>query len=272
MTRLLWFAIAAVEAVFAFTISSPRYLRTASVEARPTSDGVARTPVLIELFTSEGCSDCPPADALLEKLDRTQPVSNAEVVVLSEHVNYWDDGGWRDPYSLQEVTTRQGVYASRFRSEGPYTPQMVIDGNKEFVGSDERKAVQAIENEAQVQKVPISLSAIQAEGESTLGVHVESGPLTPAKSADILLAVADDSDQSNVRHSENAGRNLTHVAVVRTLAKVGTIGPGVAFSKDLKMSTANTNHHDLRIIAFMQETEDGRVLGVGAARFLDSEK
>lgn len=272
MMRVLWFAITVLAAVVALTIFSPRYLRTASVEARPASDGVARTPVLVELFTSEGCSDCPPADALLEKLDRTQPVSNAEVVVLSEHVNYWDDGGWRDPYSLQDVTTRQSDYASRFRLGGPYTPQMVVDGNKEFVGSDEHRAVQVIENEAQVQKVPISLSAIQAEGESTLAVHVESGPLAPAKSADILLAVADDSDQSNVRHGENAGRNLTHVAVVRTLVKVGTIGPGVAFSRDLKMSTANTNHHDLRIIAFIQETGDGRVLGVGAARFSDSGK
>ena len=138
--RVLWFAIAALAAVVALTIFSPRYLRTASVEARPASDAVARTPVLIELFTSEGCSDCPPADALLEKLDRTQPVSDAEVVVLSEHVNYWDDGGWRDPYSLQEVTTRQGDYASRFRLDGPYTPQMVVDGNKEFVGSDEHRA------------------------------------------------------------------------------------------------------------------------------------
>lgn len=270
--RVLWFAIAALGAVVALTIFSPRYLRTTSVEARRASDAVARTPVLIELFTSEGCSDCPPADALLEKLDRTQPVSGAEVVVLSEHVNYWDDGGWRDPYSLQEVTTRQRDYASRFRLDGPYTPQMVVDGNKEFVGSDEHRAAQVIQNESQIQKVSLSLSAIHAEDESTLVVHVESGPLASAKSADILLALADDSDQSNVRHGENAGRNLTHVAVVRTLAKVGTIGPGVTFSKDLNMSTANTNHRDLRIIAFIQETGDGRVLGVGAARYSESEK
>jgi hypothetical protein len=270
--RSLRFAIIAFVAIVVLTMVPARYLRTAGVEARPTSDSSLRTPVLIELFTSEGCSDCPPADALLEKLDTSQPVPNAEAVVLSEHVNYWDDGGWRDPYSLQDVTTRQGDYASRLRLDGPYTPQMVIDGQNEFVGSDGHRAVRVIENAAQVQKVPVSLSAIQLEGEDTLAVHVESSPLGSSKSADVFLALADDSDQSNVRRGENAGRVLTHVAVVRSLAKVGTIDHGGAFSKDLKVSTANTNHRDLRIVAFIQETGDGRVWGVGAARFSNSGK
>jgi hypothetical protein len=270
--RSLRFAIIAFVAIVGLTMVPARYLRTAGIEARPAPDTGLRTPVLIELFTSEGCSDCPPADALLQKLDASQPVPNAEAVVLSEHVNYWDDDGWRDPYSLQDVTTRQGDYASHLRLSGPYTPQMVIDGQKEFVGSDGRKALQAIETEAQVQKTPVSLSAIQLEGGDTLAVHVESSPVASPKSADVFLALADDSDQSNVRRGENAGRVLTHVAVVRTLSKVGTIDHGGAFSKDLKLSIANTNHGNLRIVAFIQETGTGRVVGVGSARFSNSEK
>jgi hypothetical protein len=270
--RSFRFPIVAFIAIVVLTMVPARYVRTAGVEARPVGDTGLRTPVLVELFTSEGCSDCPPADALLKKLDASQPVSNAEAVVLSEHVNYWDGDGWRDPYSLQEVTTRQGDYASRLRLDGPYTPQMVIDGQKEFVGSDGHRAAQVIENAAQVQKVPVSLSAIQLEGENTLTLHVESSPLGSPRSADVFLALADDSDQSNIRGGENSGRVLTHVAVVRTLSRVGTIDRGGAFSKDLKVSTANTNHRDLRLVAFIQETGDGRVLGVGAARFSNSGK
>jgi hypothetical protein len=270
--RSLRFATIAFAAIVVLTMVPARYLRTAAVEAKPASDASLRTPVLIELFTSEGCSDCPPADALLQKLDKTQPVSNADAVVLSEHVNYWDGDGWRDPYSLQDVTTRQGDYASRLRLDGPYTPQMVIDGQNEFVGSDGHRAIQVIQNAAQVQKVPVSLSSIQLEGGDTLAVHVESSPVASPKSADVFLALADDSDQSNVRRGENAGRVLTHVAVVRSLAKVGTMDRGGAFSKDLKMSVANTNHRDLRIVAFIQETGTGRVIGVGSARFSNSGK
>src|SRR5213594_3831029 len=99
-----------------------------------------RGPVLVELFTSEGCSSCPPADALLARLEKSQPVAEAEIIVLSEHVDYWNRLGWRDPFSSVEFTLRQQRYTEGFRRDGAYTPQMVVDGRVEFVGSDERQA------------------------------------------------------------------------------------------------------------------------------------
>jgi hypothetical protein len=119
------FPIIVMVAIALLALLPLRYVRRVSAESNPTGYVTARTSVLIELFTSEGCSDCPPADALLQKLDRSQPVTNTQLVVLSEHVDYWNDIGWKDPYSSHEFSIRQGDYAHRFRLDSAYTPQMV---------------------------------------------------------------------------------------------------------------------------------------------------
>jgi len=228
----------------------------------------ARTPVLIELFTSEGCSSCPPADALLEKLDESQPVSAAELIVLSEHVDYWNNIGWKDPYSSPEFSDRQRVYGERFGLGGVYTPQMVVDGHLEFVGSDEQRAIRAIENATKAQKIPVDLYSIHSQANNTVALHVEVAPLrsNATEPGNVLIAIADDSDESHVSRGENAGRTLKHVAVLRNLIPVGTVDGASKFSRDVTVNLNNGNPRNVRIVAIVQEKIGGRVWGVGLAR------
>ena len=116
-----------------------------------------RVPVLVELYTSEGCSSCPPADALLQKLERNPSTPDAVVIAMSEHVDYWNHLGWNDPFSSAQMSARQQAYALRFGSKGPYTPQMVVDGADEFVGSDASRARHAIAEAATRHKVELTL-------------------------------------------------------------------------------------------------------------------
>jgi len=142
--------------------------RTALADQSPDQ----RKAVLVELSTSEGCSSCPPADALLEKLDRSQPIAGVEIVVLGEHVDYWNHIGWNDPYSSAALSARQEQYARRFRTQGPYTPQMVVDGRSEFVGSDARTAELAVRSAIRQPKAEIRIR----ESEGTAMIDVSSLP------------------------------------------------------------------------------------------------
>lgn len=226
------------------------------------------TPVLIELFTSEGCSDCPPADALLEKLDKSQPVAGAEVVVLSEHVDYWDDIGWKDPYSSHESTERQAAYASIFRLRSVYTPQMVVDGRIQIIGSDEDGAMEAVQDAEKSPKIPVSLTDVHFGKGNNVSLHVSAAALpadAAGKSARVIIAVADDKDESRVSRGENAGRTLSHVAVVRTLVAVGAIDKESGFSKDETIRLAGGISRNVRIVALAQDS-GGRIWGVGTAR------
>jgi hypothetical protein len=233
----------------------------------PINPSAPREPVLVELFTSEGCSDCPPADALLERLDRLQPVPGAETIVLSEHVDYWNHLGWQDPYSSHEFSVRQSAYAYRFRLDSVYTPQIVVDGESQMVGSDESNVLRGIAEAAAAPAIPVTLSGARREGGAILA-HIEAGPAGQAavKSPNVFVALADESDASSVSRGENAGRELIHVAVLRSLSDVGSLGRSGRFSGDVKLPYANENGGAVRVIVFLQEVPVGRVWAAAVAR------
>lgn len=218
-------------------------------------------PIVVELFTSEGCSSCPPADALLQTFDR-QPYPGTRLIVLSEHVDYWNHIGWRDPYSDARFSERQNSYGAKLKLDSVYTPQMVVDGREEFVGSSSDDARKAFGRVAAEVKVPVKLSALAVEN-NRLRAHIETGDL-PANftAADVVLAVALDHAESQVKSGENSGRRLTHVAVVRSLSKVGSVSPGQTFARDVEIQfVPGADSAGLRVIAFLQQPGPGRIVG-----------
>ena len=212
-------------------------------------DNSARVPVVLELFTSEGCSSCPPAEALLEQIDRKQPVAGVYAIVMAEHVDYWDNLGWRDPYASQFFTFRQAQYGRLFRLDTVYTPQMVVDGTAQMTGVDVDGIVAAMRKSAAKPAIPVNL-VLRPDG-----VAVDIPP-APEKEA-VFLAIADDSVTTKVLRGENAGHELHHVAVVRGIRNIGGVSPAARFSRTVPLEA----HGNQRIIVFLQDTTPGRIAG-----------
>jgi hypothetical protein len=224
-------------------------------KAHPTT---ASRPVLVELFTSEGCSSCPPADGLLAELDRKQPVAGANIIVLSEHVDYWNSLGWRDPYSSSRWSERQSEYGRRFGLDSVYTPQMVVDGTRQAVGSDSHAVRRAIEQSAGETSVPIEIADVAWQS----GVVQVRFAAAAAPHATLYAVLADESDRSSVERGENAGRTLNHVAVARGLVRVGDLRSAAADKTvAVNFPQADTNRHH-RVILFAQDDQNGRIAGV----------
>jgi hypothetical protein len=227
-----------------------------------------RVPVLVELFTSQGCSSCPPADEFLSRLRRVQPIQAARIIVLSQHVDYWNDLGWDDPFSSRDFSRRQGEYAERFHSGRVYTPQMVVDGQTELVGNDKAAALRAIARAADVPKSPIrvSRSASPRPGESlALDISVDRLSLpTDDDTIEILLAVTESNLSSSVSRGENAGHELRHDAVVRELRNLGVLDRDGSFSAEPRVELGETwNADELGVVVFAQERESGRIRAIG---------
>ena len=215
----------------------------------------ARVPVLVELFTSEGCSSCPSADALLMKLDREQPVPGAQIIVLSEHVDYWNYLGWGDPYSAPQFSRRQSDY-TRMLGVDNYTPQIVIDGRVQVLGSDASAAETAIAREAARPKAAIRVEVKREGRETAVTLTIDAASRT-----DVWLAIADQSARSSVTRGENARRILDHVAVVRSLTKIGSVKKGEIWEKSLRVPVGAAAS---RVVVFLADA-GGPVTGAALA-------
>jgi hypothetical protein len=214
----------------------------------------------VELFTSEGCSSCPPADQLLAALDASQPIDGAQVIALSEHVTYWDHEGWRDPYSLAEVTDRQKWYDDEFGLSQVYTPQVVVDGAVQVLGSDEPKLAQAVSAATADAKEDLAIDNPTWTGDGVSFV-IRHGDLTAGKSKQALVAVlAEDETLTPVKRGENAGKTLRNIAVVRTLKELNSTTEGAV---TLKLPVEDKHATgQVRLVVFATDKHSGRVLGV----------
>lgn len=212
--------------------------------------------VLVELFTSEGCSSCPPADKVLSALDKNQPFPEADIVTLSLHVDYWDSPGWKDEFSSVIFSKRQDIYSAQFRGEN-YTPQMVVDGQTAFVGSDINKARKAVLEATKAPKAKIEL----VQNQDNLKIKITDAPAH--ENATIFLAIAEDDLSSSVRGGENFGRKLAHTSVVRELKSLGVL---TAEQASLEMETAiqlqpNWKKENLSLVVFLQENQKRKIFG-----------
>jgi hypothetical protein len=240
----------------------------------------AATPILVELFTSEGCSDCPPADGMLETLIATQAIPGVEVIGLGQHVDYWDRLGWKDRFSSAALTNRQRVYGAHFSLDSIYTPQMVVDGRAQFVGSDRRAATKALERAV---AAPHGLMRIDVDSDvgrpfegrrevagddDRLALRVtvtELPPLGRGDRAEIIVAITEDHLRSRVTRGENHGRTLTHAAVVRSMITIGQVSEGTASARAAIPIAADWQREHLKVVAFVQEQRGRAILASAAA-------
>jgi hypothetical protein len=214
-----------------------------------------RVPVLVELFTSEGCSTCPPADNLLIGLSADQPVPDAQIVALGFHVDYWNHDGWTDRFSSSKFTDRQKDYDFYLKTE-PYTPQMVVDGVEAMIGSDTTAVERAIDRSARTPKgVQVKLTREQQQ----ITVSIQGDP---GRNAEAFLALVEDGVQTAVKDGENKGRTLHHAAVVRDFRSLGHPANGSWTATAPLKVAAGENLAAMHAVVFLQDRRSRKVLGV----------
>ena len=217
-----------------------------------------KAPVLVELFTSEGCSSCPPADRVLVRLEKEQANADAEIITLALHVDYWNYLGWRDEFSSKKFSERQSGYAERFKLDSIYTPQMVVDGQTQFVGSNLDAAQKAISEQAQTGKANVEISKAGDK------IKVKISDIPAHDESYVWLAIAEDDLKTNVKRGENAGKNLVHVSVAREMKLLGTLA---AVDKSFENETAllfdsKWKKENLKFIVFVQGKDSKKIFGV----------
>lgn len=239
------------------------FVATILAVAMPVQGQAPSAPVLVELFTAEGCSSCPPADEVLSRLAREQPIAGAQVIALGLHVDYWDELGWKDPASLHLATERQDMYSRTLRSE-LYTPQLVVNGRVQLVGSDAAGARRAIVEAVQHPHAQLTL-AMDGQGTSrTVRAKIADVPPEAAKEKlEAFVAVTEDGLTSEVTRGENHGRTLHHDAVVRMLVSAGTAAPGRDIQKTIELRP-EWNAGRLKAIVFLQGKRTHQIWGAAS--------
>jgi hypothetical protein len=235
-----------------------------ALAARGSLAQAPRVPVLVELYTSEGCSSCPPADALLESLLRHQPVARAEVIPIGLHVDYFNSLGWKDAFSSAQLTARQRSYSSVFGDDNLYTPQIVVDGEKAVPGTDSDLVRHEIESAATRPHLPVSVAARLVADRARLTIQLP--PAFPtAEKIQILAAITEDGLSSVVTRGENNGRTLHHVAVARSVQALDSLGgKSSVLEKELSVGKA-WNPGALKVVVWLQGTKSREVYGAGSA-------
>jgi len=245
-------------------------LGSVAAKRRPMPPGSGQTGarqfVIAELFTSEGCSSCPPAEALLKHLSEEQPIDGVEVIALEEHVDYWNQLGWTDSFSSRQFSERQEQYASTLHKDGVYTPQLIIDGSTEVVGSRSREAEEIIQRAASLPKASLTLqeNGERKNGKATFQFKAVSLPSAsnPDK-LELWVAVTERGLQSDVQAGENSGQRLQHATVVRSLRKVETRDSAAQFQNPITVQLkGGWKQENLAVIAFLVESSSRRVIGI----------
>ena len=255
--------LALAAAVFVLKILGPAILHASQPISAGRTDQHA---VLLELFTSEGCSSCPPADAFLKALDDAGHVDDVEIIAIEEHVDYWNRLGWTDPFSSHNWTERQERYARSFRHDGVYTPQLVVNGRSEVVGSSAREARPRIIEASKSPTAELHLSLASLSSQSAeVTVSVENLP-PEAHAAELWLAVTERGLASNVLRGENEGRNLTHAAILRSLTHVRArhVDAGIAKATNNVALDPSWKRENLRFVVFLQEPNTLHIFGAAA--------
>jgi hypothetical protein len=266
--------------IFAVTVSAVAIAATGASTHRPvlgaagaqTAVAMAeRSPVVLELFTSEGCSSCPPVDAFLSKLEAKQPVPGVEIIALEEHVDYWNQDGWEDPFSGQEWTLRQQEYVAKFKGATPYTPQIILNGEKVVSLKSGAEVQKEILEAAKEEKAEVSIAVAGLEKSDTPKFEVHVGSLrggSAQEKADVWVAVTEDGLRSDVKAGENNGKTLEHAAVVRSLQKIGATAKGAApfaASTQVKLKS-NWKKENLKVVVLVQDRKSWRILGAATTK------
>lgn len=237
------------------------------VASASSGDETAKQLVVVELFTSEGCSDCPPADTLLKDLSEKQPLSGIEILALEEHVDYWNSNKWVDPFSSIDFSTRQQQYATTLHAGDVYTPQMVVDGSAQFIGSRTREAEDQIRWAAAHKKGRLMLTPIPAKKEHTRSFELRFEPSSAALSSsplELWVAVTEKGLGSKVTGGENSGEMLQHAPVVRLLYKQETVAVPLTSSINFSVNLHKSwNPANLMLVAFLADPKSHQIHAAG---------